>query len=87
MFNINNSAFSTSNIEAIAKLARSLNIQMPRNNDIRSKNFLRMCKEKMYTKLYKTINKANGIELDFKRENFSHYKGYIGRGNNSVLLF
>ena len=37
--------------------------------------------------LERRLNKANGIELDFKRENFSHYKGYIGRGNNSALLF
>jgi hypothetical protein len=68
-------------------LARQLDIQMPRNNELKSKNFLKISKEKMHDRLFSTLNKSNGIELDFKREHFKNYKGFIGRGNNSTLFF
>jgi hypothetical protein len=75
------------NVNMIAGLCKQLGIQMPRNNDLKSKNFLRQSKEKMWQKLFATLNKSNGVELDFKRERFTHYKGFIGRGNNSAMLF
>ena len=41
----------------------------------------------MLIKLYETLNASNDIKLNFKRQNFQHYKGFIGRGNNAPLLF
>ena len=43
---------------------------MPRNCDFKSKNFLKLSKEKMYGRLYATLNKSNDVLLDFKRERF-----------------
>ena len=74
-------------MKLINQLAKHFDIQVPRNTDIKSTSFLRMSKEKMQVKLFRVLNKSNNIELDFKREKFQHYKGFIGRGNNSSLLF
>jgi hypothetical protein len=41
----------------------------------------------MLRKLYDSLNQANRLELNFKRQNFSHYKGFVGRGNNAQLIF
>jgi hypothetical protein len=46
-----------------------------------------LSKEMMQTKLFLALNKSNAVDLDFKREKFQHYKGFIGRGNNSALFF
>jgi len=40
----------------------------------------------MLKTLYEAINQANGVELNFKRQNFAHYKGFVGRGNNATLI-
>jgi hypothetical protein len=58
------------NVTLITNLARQLNIEMPRNIDLKSKNFLRLSKEKMYLRLFGTLNQANGVQLEFKRERF-----------------
>jgi len=71
----------------IASLARVLNIPLPKNNDYKSKIFLMQSKEKISTLLFNCLNSSNEIDLQFKREGFQHYKGYIGRGNNPSLFF
>jgi len=86
MLESNNANFLV-NVKLISQLAKQFDIMMPSNNDIKSTSFLRLSKEKMQTKLLNVLNKSNGIELDFKREKFQHYKGFIGRGNNSALFF
>ena len=71
----------------VTKLAQQLGINIPKNNDLRSKNFLCHAKEQMLTKLYNTLKASNDVQLDLKRSHFQHYKGFIGRGNNAALLF
>ena len=41
----------------------------------------------MLLRLYETLNKSNNVVLNFKRQNFQHYKGFVGRGNNASLIF
>ena len=48
---------------------------------------MRYAKEKMHGKLFSVLNNSNSVKCDFKRENFKQYKMYVGRGNNSSLLF
>jgi hypothetical protein len=38
------------------------------------------------TALFDTLNKCNGIELNFQRQNFQHYNAFLGKGNNSQLI-
>ena len=70
-------------MKLITQLAKHFDIQVPRNQDVKSTTFLKNSKEKMQTKLFRVMNKSNNVELDFKREKFLHYKGFVGRGNNS----
>lgn len=74
-------------LKVIGQLAESLQITIPRNMDLRSKTFLCHSKEQMLKKLFDAINQSNGVELNFKRSNFSHYKGFVGKGNNQPLIF
>ena len=67
----------------VQSLARQLQITLPKNNDLRGKAFLSHSKEKMYLKLFTTLNHSNGVDMKFERKNFKHYKGFIGRGNNA----
>ena len=79
---------STNSIDmkVVNLLADQLQVLIPKNNDLRSKAFLCHAKEQMLRCLYETINQSNKVELNFKRQNFSHYKGFVGRGNNAQLI-
>ena len=55
---------------AVQSLAKQLQITLPKNGDLRSKAFICHAKEQMLTKLFETLNKSNGIELNFKRQLF-----------------
>ena len=82
-----NNNIANIDMPTVQSLARQLQVTLPKNNDLRSKAFICHAKEQMLTKLFETLNKSNGIELKFKRSLFQHYKGFIGRGNNSQLFF
>ena len=71
----------------VQSLAKQLQITLPKNGDLRGKAFVCHAKEQMLIRLYETLNRSNGVELNFKRGLFQHYKGFIGRGNNSQLFF
>jgi hypothetical protein len=73
-------------MQLVATSAKNLGINIPKNNDFKSKNFLKVSKEMMHTRLWITLNKANNVNLNFKRERFQQYKCFIGRGNNANLL-
>jgi hypothetical protein len=51
----------------VTNLAKQLDIELPKNNDFKSKTFVKHCKEKLNLKLFGVLNKANGINLDFNR--------------------
>ena len=61
-------------------------INIPKNNDLRSKAFLCHAKEQMLKLLFDALNKENEVDLKFKRSSFIHYKGFVGRGNNAPLI-
>lgn len=78
-----NNTCANVDMATVQSLAKQLQISLPKNGDLRSKAFICHAKEQMLTKLFDTLNRSNEIELDFKRQLFQHYRGYIGRGNNA----
>lgn len=81
-----NNTTANVDMQVVQGLAKQLQIQLPKNGDLRGKAFICHSKEQMLTRLFETVNKSNNIELHFKRSLFQHYRGFIGRGNNSQLL-
>ena len=82
-----NNAVTNVDMAVVASLAKQLQVILPKNNDLRSKAFICHAKEQMLLKLFETLNRSNYVDLNFKRQNFQLYRGFIGRGNNSLLLF
>ena len=82
-----NNSIANVDMPAVQNLAKQLQITLPKNGDLRGKAFICHAKEQMLHKLFETVNKSNKVELHFKRSLFQHYRGFIGRGNNSQLLF